>query len=85
MHTLFYCAVLCYSSICYGPVTVSVGLPVCLYVSVTSQSSTITAKLMITQTTPYDSQVASVLMPPKVSAKFDRVTPNETPGAGGVC
>ena len=43
----------------------SVSLSVCL--SVTSRSSTKTAKLRITQTTPHDN--------PKISAKFDRGHP----------
>jgi len=66
MTTCFYRAMLCIRGTSHGPVFVSVS--VCL--SVTSRSSTITAKRRITQTTPHDS-----FLMPKISAKFDRGHP----------
>ena len=47
----FYRAMLCIRGTSHGPVSVSV----CLWLSVTSRSSTKTDKRRITQTTPYDS------------------------------
>ena len=54
----FYRAMLCIRGTSHGPV------------SVTSRSSTKTAKRRITQTTPHDSPGTSFWMP-KISAKFD--------------
>ena len=55
----FYRAMLCIRGTSHGPVSVSVCLSVCLSVfvclSVTSRSSTKTAKHRITKTTPHDS------------------------------
>jgi len=51
----FYRAMLCIRGTSHGPVSVSVCLSVCLWLSVTSRSSTKTDKRRITQTTPYDS------------------------------
>ena len=48
----FYRAMLCIRGTSHGPVSVCVCLSVCL--SVTSRSSTKTAKHRITQTTPHD-------------------------------
>jgi len=53
----------------HGPVSV------CLPVSVTSRSSTKTAKRGITQTTPHDSPGNSSFLMPKISAKFHRGHP----------
>jgi len=55
----------------HGPESMSV----CLSVSVTSQSSTKTAKRKITQTAPHDSPGDSSFLVPKISAKFDRHHP----------
>jgi len=65
----FYRAMLCIRGTSHGPVSVSVSVRVRL--SVTSRSSTKTAKHRITQTTPHDTPNSSFLMP-KISAKFDR-------------
>ena len=62
----FYRAMLCIRGTSHGPVSVCP--------SVTSQSSTKTAKRRITQTTPHDSPGTLVLMP-KISAKFHRGHP----------
>ena len=43
--------------------------------SVTSRSSTKTAKRRITQTTPHDSPVESSFLKPKISTKLDRDHP----------
>ena len=64
---------------CYAFAVLAMGL--CLSVcpsvrlSVTSQSSTKTAKRRITQSTPHDTPKDSSLLMPKISAKFDRGHP----------
>jgi len=65
---------LCIRGNSHGPVSVrlTVRLSVCL--SVTSRSSTKTAKHRITQTTPYDSRDSSFLLP-KIFVKFDQGHP----------
>jgi len=65
----FYRAMLCIRGTSHGPVSV------CLCLSVTSQSSTKTAKRRITQTTPHDTPRNSSFLVPKISAKFDRGHP----------
>ena len=65
--THFYRAMLCIRGTSHGPVSVSV----CVCLSVTSRSSTKTAKRRITQTTPHED---SSLMP-NISTKFDRGHP----------
>ena len=67
---------LCIRGTSHGPVSacLSVRVSVCLCLSVTSRSSTKTAKLRITQTTPHDSPGTSFLVP-KISMKFDRGHP----------
>ena len=49
--------------------------PVSVRLSVTSRSSTKTAKRRITQTTPHDTPKDSSFLMPKISAKFDRGHP----------
>jgi len=56
---------------CYASAVLAMGLCLCVCLSVTSRSSTKTAKQRITKTTP---QRPGTLMP-KISAKFDRVHP----------
>ena len=51
----FYRAMLCIRGTSHGPVSVRLSVCVCLSVSVTSRSSTKTAKRRITQTKPHDS------------------------------
>jgi len=62
---------------CYASAVLAMGL--CLSVSVclsiTSRSSTKTAKRGITQTTPHDTPGDSSFLMPKISAKFDRGHP----------
>jgi len=68
---------------CYASAVLAMGLclSVCLSVclsgcpSVTSWSSTKTAKRRIIQTTPHDSPGNSSFLTPKISAKFDRGHP----------
>ena len=50
-----YRAMLCIRGTSHGPVSVCLCLRLCLSVSITSRSSTKTAKRRITQTTPHDS------------------------------
>ena len=64
---------LCIRGTSHGPVSVFVCL--CQSVSVTSRSSTETAKRRITQTTPHNSSGTVVFLSPKISAKFDRGKP----------
>ena len=59
---------LCIRGTSHGPVSVCHSVRP----SVTSQSSTKTAKRRITQTTPHDSPWDSSFQIPKISAKFDR-------------
>jgi len=68
----YYRAMLCIRGTSHGPV--SVRLSVCVCRSVTSRSSTKTAKLRITQIAPHDIPATRFLMP-KISAKFDRGHP----------
>ena len=65
----FYRVMLYIRSTSHGPVSV------CLCPSVTSRSSTKTAKRRITQTTPHDTPKDSSFLMPKISAKFDRGHP----------
>jgi len=65
-YTTFYCTMLCICGTSDGPVSV------CLCLSVTSRSSTKTAKRSITQTTPHNSPGT---LTPKISAKFDQGHP----------
>ena len=65
----FYRAMLCIRGTSHGPVSV------CVCPSVTSRSSTKTAKRRITQTIPYDTPRDSSFLVPKISAKFDRGHP----------
>ena len=67
----FYRAMLCIRGTSHRPVSVCV----CPSVSVTSRSSTKTAKRRITQTTPRDTPRDSSFLTPKISAKFDRGHP----------
>ena len=73
----FYRAMRCIRGTSHGPVSVcsSVSVCVCLCPSVTSRSSTKTAKRRITQTTPHDTPRDSSFLVPKISAKFDRGHP----------
>ena len=66
-----YRAMLCIRGTSHGPVSVYVRLSV----SVTSRSSTKTAKQRITQTTPHDSPGIPSFLIQKISAKFDRGHP----------
>ena len=66
-----YRAMLCIRGTSHGPVSVCV----CLSVSVTSRTSTKTAKRRIIQTTPHDSPGDSSFLVPKISTKFDRGHP----------
>ena len=65
----FYRAMLCIRGTSHGPVSV------CVCLSVTSRSSTKTAKRRITQTTPHDMPRDSSFLMPKIFAKFDRGHP----------
>jgi len=67
---------LCIRGTSHGPVSVSV--------SVTSRSSTKTAKHRITQTTPHDSPGTSFLMPKKFREIRPGSFPEGVPNAGGV-
>jgi len=71
----------CYASVVYA---ITLCLSVCL--SVTSQCSTKTAKLVITQTTPHDSQGILVFWYQKspLNSTGVSVTPTGAPNAGGV-
>jgi len=65
--SFYYRAMLCIRGTSHGPVSV------CPSVSVTSRSSTKTAKRRITQTTPQRRN--SSFLTPKITAKFDRYHP----------
>jgi len=65
----FYRAMLCIRGTSHGPVSV------CVRLSVTSRSSTKTAKHRITQTTPHDTPKDSSFLMPKMCAQFDRGHP----------
>ena len=67
----FYRAMLCIRGTIHGPVSVSVS------VSVTSQCSTKTAKLRITQTTPNDTPGTLVFWCQRSPRNLTRVTPYE--------
>ena len=67
----FYRAMLCIRGTSHGPVSVCP----CPCPSVTSRSSTKTAKRRITQTTPHDTPKDSSFLMPKISAKLDRGHP----------
>ena len=71
----FYRAMLCIRGTSHGPVSVCVCVCVRLCPSVTSRSSTKTAKRRITQTTPHNTPRESSFLVPKISAKFDRGHP----------
>jgi len=68
---IFYRAMLCIRGTSHGPVS---GCP-SVSPSVTSRSSTKTAKRRITQTTPHDSPGESNFLKPKISTKLDRDHP----------
>jgi len=69
----FYRAMLCIRGTSHGHVSARLYVSVCL--SVTSRSSTKTAKRTIIQTTPHDSPGTLSFLMPKISAKFDRGYP----------
>ena len=71
----FYRAMLCIRGTSHGPV--SVCLSVCLCLSVTSRSSTKTAKHTITQTTPHDSTGTLVFWCQRSPRNSTGVTPYE--------
>jgi len=74
----FYRAILCMRSTSHGPVSV------CLCLSVTSRSSTKTAKRRITQTTPHDSPGILVFWCQRPPRNSTGVPPTMVPNAGGV-
>ena len=69
----FYRAMLCIRGTSHGPVSVSV----CLCLSVTSRSSTKTAKRRITQTTPHDSPGTLVFCRQRSPRNSTGITPYE--------
>jgi len=64
--------VLVFTVRCYASAVLAMA---CVCLSITSQSSTKTAKRRITQTTPHDSPGISSFLMPKISAKFDQDHP----------
>jgi len=69
-----------YASVVY---TVVVCLSVCVSVCVTLQYCNKTAKHRMTQIMPHNSPGTRFLTP-KITAKFERVTPHRVTNAGGV-
>ena len=74
----FYRAMLCIRGTSHGPVSV------CLSVSVTSRSSTKTAKRRITQTTPHDSPGLQFSAAKDLREIRPGSSPTRTPNAGGL-
>ena len=75
-HLTFYRAMLCIRGTSHGPVSVRL--------SVTSRSSTKTAKCRITQTTPHDSPGTVVFLCQRSLRNSTGVTHTGAPNAGGV-
>jgi len=73
---------LCIRGTSHGPVSVSVS--VCLSASVTSRSSTKTAKHRITETTSHDSPETLVFQSPFLREILPGSPPTRAPNAGGV-
>jgi len=74
---VFYRAMLCIRGTSHGPVSVCLSVSLCPSVSVTSRSSTKTAKRRIIQTTPHDSPETLVFWCQRSPRNSTGVTPYE--------